>query len=131
MRSLALLSKEDFSQVRLIFNHFITRTTSLDNYLLYFGRILLFTQMEGKTQKGTNPSIISTLAGEAVIVYPTGLKLFMVMGSLLLGTILISLDTTIISVATPTITAEFHALNDVGWYGAAYLMSLTSTNYPN
>lgn len=68
------------------------------------------------------------VAGEqAQIQYPTGAQLYIIMGALLLGTTLMSLDTTIISVATPTITADFHALNDVGWYGAAYLMTLTST----
>ena len=63
----------------------------------------------------------------ADIQYPTGIKLYVIMTSLLLGTTLMSLDTTIISVATPTITAHFHSLDDVGWYGAAYLMTLTST----
>lgn len=65
--------------------------------------------------------------GEVAVQYPTGLRLYITLGSLILGTTLMSLDTTIISVATPTITADFHALNDVGWYGAAYLMALTST----
>jgi MFS family permease len=69
----------------------------------------------------------SVAKAEPVIVYPTGFKLVVIMASLLLGTALMALDTTIISVATPTITAEFHALNDVGWYGAAYLMTLTAT----
>ena len=59
--------------------------------------------------------------------YPTGLKLIIIMASLMLGTTLMSLDTTIISVATPKITTQFHALDDVGWYGAAYLMTLTAT----
>ena len=59
--------------------------------------------------------------------YPTGYKLVVVMACLLLGTTLMSLDTTIISVATPSISTQFHALDDVGWYGAAYLMTLTST----
>lgn len=59
--------------------------------------------------------------------YPTGVKLVIIMGSLMLGTTLMSLDTTIISVATPQISTQFHALDDVGWYGAAYLMTLTAT----
>jgi len=60
------------------------------------------------------------------IRYPTGLKLVTIMVSLMLGTTLMSLDTTIISVATPEISTQFHALDDVGWYGAAYLMALTA-----
>ncbi|KAI4139613.1 MAG: hypothetical protein LQ341_004154 [Variospora aurantia] len=58
--------------------------------------------------------------------YPTGLKLIFIMASLMLGTTIMSLDTTIISVATPKISTQFHALDDVGWYGAAYLMTLTA-----
>ena len=59
--------------------------------------------------------------------YPTGLKLIVIMASLMLGTTLMSLDTTIISVATPRISTQFKALDEVGWYGAAYLMLLTAT----
>lgn len=58
--------------------------------------------------------------------YPTGTKLMLTMASLMLGTTLMSLDTTIISVATPKISTQFQALDDVGWYGAAYLMTLTA-----
>jgi hypothetical protein len=53
---------------------------------------------------------------KAQITYLTGIKLVVIMASLLLGTALMALDTTIISVATPTITAQFHALNDIGWW---------------
>ena len=58
--------------------------------------------------------------------YPKGIKLAIIMASLLLGTSLMALDATIISVATPKITTEFKALGDVGWYGAAYSMILTA-----
>jgi MFS family permease len=34
-----------------------------------------------------------------------------------------SQDKLIISTVTPTITDEFHALNEVGWYGTAYLLT--------
>ena len=56
--------------------------------------------------------------------YPTGLRLVIIMTSLMLGTFLMALDSTIISVATPQISTDFHALDDVGWYGAAYGMTL-------
>jgi MFS family permease len=32
-------------------------------------------------------------------------------------------DNTIIATAIPRITDQFHAINDVGWYGAAYLLA--------
>ena len=59
--------------------------------------------------------------------YPTGPNLIVVMASLMPGTTLMALDSTIISVATPQISTQFKALHDVGWYGAAYSMLLTAT----
>lgn len=56
--------------------------------------------------------------------YPTGFRLVAIMTSLMLGSFLMALDSTIISVATPRISTDFHALDDVGWYGAAYGMTL-------
>lgn len=35
-------------------------------------------------------------------------------------------DQNIISTAIPRITDEFHSLNDVGWYGSAYLLTMCS-----
>ncbi|KAL8825030.1 MAG: hypothetical protein Q9191_004663 [Dirinaria sp. TL-2023a] len=58
--------------------------------------------------------------------YPTGLNRILIMVSLMLGTTIMSLDTTIVSIAIPKISTQFHALDDVGWYGAAYLMTLTA-----
>lgn len=58
--------------------------------------------------------------------YPTGLRLVAIMTSLVLGTMLMALDATIISVATPAISTQFRALEDVGWYGAAYSMLFTA-----
>lgn len=37
---------------------------------------------------------------------------------------LIALDETIISTAIPRITDQFHSLNDVGWYGSAYMLTM-------
>jgi MFS family permease len=62
----------------------------------------------------------------AVHEYPKGLRLVLIMVSLMLGTSLMALDATIISVVTPKITTQFQALGDIGWYGAAYSMLLTA-----
>ncbi|KAL8808699.1 MAG: hypothetical protein Q9200_004114 [Gallowayella weberi] len=74
--------------------------------------------------KDEKPMAVETKEGP--IQYPTGLKLVIIMTSLMLGTTLMALDTTIISVATPKISTHFQSLDDVGWYGAAYLMTLTA-----
>ena len=79
----------------------------------------------GVVVEAEGPKIaISTVKGRTQ--YPTGAILFIMMASLMLGIMLMSLDTTIISVATPKISTQFRALDDVGWYGAAYLMTLTA-----
>ncbi|KAE9366713.1 MFS general substrate transporter [Stipitochalara longipes BDJ] len=56
--------------------------------------------------------------------YMSGLPLTLLMLSLCIGTFLVSLDRTIITVPIPQITADFKSTADIGWYGAAY--SLTS-----
>jgi MFS family permease len=53
-------------------------------------------------------------------------KLFIMIGSLYLGTFLVALDTTIINTALPAITNAFHALDDLAWYGSTYLLTLTA-----
>ncbi|KAF2827813.1 MFS multidrug transporter-like protein [Ophiobolus disseminans] len=53
-------------------------------------------------------------------------KLYLIIGSLYLGTFLVALDTTIINTALPAITTDFHALDDLAWYGSAYLLALTA-----
>lgn len=53
-------------------------------------------------------------------------ELFVIIASLFLGTFLVALDATIIGTAIPAITTTFHSLDDLGWYGSAYLLILTS-----
>ena len=55
-----------------------------------------------------------------------GLRLVVILLSLFLGTFLVAIDTTIVSVAIPEISTDFHSLGDVGWYGSAYLISITA-----
>lgn len=58
--------------------------------------------------------------------YPTGLKLGLIVLALCLAVFLVALDQTIIGTAIPKITDEFQSLQDVGWYGAAYMLTLCS-----
>ncbi|CAD0023538.1 unnamed protein product [Aureobasidium pullulans] len=55
--------------------------------------------------------------------YVHGTRLIALTISLMLGMFLVALDNTIIGTAIPRITDEFHDLNKVSWYGAAYFMT--------
>ena len=58
--------------------------------------------------------------------YPTRGRLILIVLCLALGSLLVAVDTTIISVAVPRISTDFKALDDIGWYGSAYLATLTA-----
>ncbi|KAH8157934.1 hypothetical protein CIB48_g10310 [Xylaria polymorpha] len=55
--------------------------------------------------------------------YPTGVRLALVLSSVYISLFLVSLDRLIVTTAIPSITNEFDSLPDVGWYGAAYLLT--------
>jgi MFS family permease len=50
-----------------------------------------------------------------------------VISALVLSIFLCSLDLTIIATAIPMITKEFHSLEDVGFYGSAFLLTIATT----
>ncbi|KAL4762584.1 uncharacterized protein BDW70DRAFT_158562 [Aspergillus foveolatus] len=54
---------------------------------------------------------------------PSKIQLTSIIVSLCLAVICQALDTTIIATAIPRIADEFDSLGDVGWYGAAYLLT--------
>ena len=58
--------------------------------------------------------------------YPSGAKLGVITLALCLAVFLVALDNTIIATAIPRITDQFHALDDVGWYASAYLLTTCS-----
>ncbi|MCJ1306389.1 MFS sugar transporter [Agyrium rufum] len=58
--------------------------------------------------------------------YPSGVKLLTVVIGLCLAVFLVALDNTIIATAIPRITDQFKALEDVGWYASAYLLTTCS-----
>ncbi|KAF9870598.1 efflux pump antibiotic resistance [Colletotrichum karsti] len=60
------------------------------------------------------------------VEYPTGMKLSLVVLALCLSVLVMALDNSIIATAIPRITDEFNSLNDVGWYGSAYLLTTAS-----
>ncbi|MCJ1432591.1 hypothetical protein MMC27_001948 [Xylographa pallens] len=55
--------------------------------------------------------------------FPGPKRLALILIALYLAIFLVALDRTIVATAIPRITDEFHSLNDVGWYGSAYLIT--------
>lgn len=53
----------------------------------------------------------------------SGVRLFALLASVTLAAILMLLDGSIIGVASPNITTQFHSIHDVGWYTAAYQLA--------
>ncbi len=58
--------------------------------------------------------------------YPKPVQLYLLTFGLAMSTFVIALDNTIIATAIPRITTVFNSLDDVGWYGSAYLLTTTS-----
>jgi MFS transporter, DHA2 family, glioxin efflux transporter len=58
--------------------------------------------------------------------YPAGFRLGMIVVALILSIFLVALDMTIVATAIPRITDEFHSLDQVGWYGSAFFLTLAA-----
>ncbi|KAK7006206.1 major facilitator superfamily transporter [Favolaschia claudopus] len=58
--------------------------------------------------------------------YPKGLRLGLLIIALAISVLLVALDNTIIGTVIPKITDHFNSLEDVGWYGSAYLLTSAS-----
>ncbi|GAA5989050.1 hypothetical protein JCM5350_003640 [Sporobolomyces pararoseus] len=56
----------------------------------------------------------------------TGIRLVLLMVAMLLVEFLVGLEQTIVVSATPSISNDFAALQDIGWYGSAYLLTCCS-----
>ena len=54
-------------------------------------------------------------------------RLGIILFSLSLGMLLLALDITVIATAIPRISTDFEALNDLGWFGSTYLLSMTAS----
>jgi hypothetical protein len=51
-------------------------------------------------------------------VYPTGIKMVVIVLAICVASFLVALDQTIIATAIPRITDEFNSVADIGWYGS-------------
>ncbi|OBT92883.1 hypothetical protein VE01_08932 [Pseudogymnoascus verrucosus] len=77
-------------------------------------------------EKPTEDAPLPEAKKEEIIEYPSIHKRILIMTALLLSIFLVTLDQNIISTAIPRITDEFHSLDDIGWYGSAYLLTTCS-----
>ncbi|GAA5942041.1 MDR family MFS transporter [Sporobolomyces koalae] len=73
-----------------------------------------------------DPTLSDEDAQEAVARPLTGLRLVLLMVAMLLVEFLVGLEQTIVVSATPSISNDFQALQDIGWYGSAYLLTCCS-----
>ncbi|KAJ5810169.1 uncharacterized protein N7503_002387 [Penicillium pulvis] len=71
----------------------------------------------------SSTSLTSRRAKKSVIEY---IRLLSLVIGICLGVIIGSLDMNIVSTALPSITDQFHSSQDDGWYGTAYLMTLSA-----
>ncbi|KAI1844483.1 hypothetical protein JX265_010022 [Neoarthrinium moseri] len=88
---------------------------------------------QGESNSKISPAEVKTetqtplsATNEEVLKFLSGWKLAAVVCSTTLVVFMILLDVSIISTAVPRITSEFHALDDVGWYAAAYQLASAS-----
>jgi hypothetical protein len=60
----------------------------------------------------------------------SGLPLIAVTIALSAAVFLVAMDVNVIATAIPRITGEFRSLDDIGWYGSAFLMATCATQIP-
>lgn len=58
--------------------------------------------------------------------YPKAGKLIMILVAVSLSIFLVALDMTIVATAIPRITDQFHSLDQIGWYGSAFFLTVAS-----
>ena len=71
-----------------------------------------------------DPERLETPSRTVTSDYPHAFKLTFIVVALVLSIFLVSLDMTIVATAIPRITDEFHSLDQVGWYGSAFFLTV-------
>jgi MFS family permease len=59
---------------------------------------------------------------------PKSPKFWVIIISMYVSIFLVALDRMIIATAIPSITDEFHSIEDIGWYGSAYMLTAAIFN---
>ncbi|KUI59490.1 Putative HC-toxin efflux carrier TOXA [Cytospora mali] len=76
------------------------------------------------------PQAVSAVHPTPTPSYPTGFTFGITLFALFISLFCVALDSTIIATAIPRITDQFHALQDVGWYGSSYLLTKCAFQLP-
>ena len=61
---------------------------------------------------------------EENIEYPKKARLAIIMLGIAMAVFIVFFDMTVISTAIPSITNQFRSLDDIGWYGSAYMLTV-------
>ncbi|OKL55329.1 hypothetical protein UA08_09368 [Talaromyces atroroseus] len=77
---------------------------------------------------GKNDTVAVVHDGKTEFFYLEGWRLWAIMGTLYLNTLLAALDVGIVATAIPAITDDFQQLNYVGWYGGTIFLTLSTTS---
>ncbi|KAI0517279.1 major facilitator superfamily domain-containing protein [Xylaria bambusicola] len=80
-----------------------------------------------RSSEETKPQVVQPPSTPS---YPTGFSFGIILFALFISLFCVALDSTIIATAIPRITDEFHALQDVGWYGSSYLLTKCAFQLP-
>jgi EmrB/QacA subfamily drug resistance transporter len=80
---------------------------------------------QAENETSAKGSVASEHPGQPTpqIAYPPTGRLIVILLSLYISIFLVALDRTIIGPAIPTITNKFHSIEDIGWYGSAYMLT--------
>ncbi|KAJ5286817.1 hypothetical protein N7478_002503 [Penicillium angulare] len=81
---------------------------------------------ESASPKDDTDVVQRTVTTES-IKYPPMKKIIPIMLSLYIAIFLVALDRLIVATATPKITDDFHSINDIGWYGSAYMLTSSAS----
>ncbi|KAK3719945.1 hypothetical protein LTR37_004068 [Vermiconidia calcicola] len=76
-----------------------------------------------KQEPGDNLPEVERAKSAADSEYPGKGQTVAVMTSLVLTIFLVALDRVIIATAIPSMTDDFHSLDDIGWYGSAFMLT--------
>ncbi|KAF7531468.1 hypothetical protein G7054_g8868 [Neopestalotiopsis clavispora] len=76
-----------------------------------------------KVRSHTEPEQTNSDTQHQPTTYASGVPLYLISLGLILAVFCLGLDRSIITTAIPKITSDFNSLEDVAWYGSAYLLT--------